>query len=461
MNPTVTLKQLDTTLAANRDRYLDEWRRFLEFPSVSAIPEHAADCRRCAEWLANHLRDMGFAARLIPTRSNPVVFAERPGRASAPTVLFYGHYDVQPVDPVALWKTPPFTPTLRDGRMYARGAQDNKGQLFAALKAIETLIAAEALPGPLKLLIEGDEETGQMPLLEALADQRDLLRADIVMAADTGTVGSGAPTITMGLRGIIHLTAVLKGANHDLHSGVHGGRAPNPVHGAARLLASLHDAAGRVAVEGFYDGVQPPTSEERRLANTPPFDAAWYERTIGAPAVGGEPDYTLAERTGFCPAIDANGLHSGYGGAGSKTVIPAEALIKLSARLVPDQDPARVLRLMADHLRRHTPPGFTLEVTEQGVGGPAVRVPLDSAPVKLARSVLAELSPLPTAFLWEGASVPVLSHLPALAGGKVLLVGFGSEADNIHAPNESYSLEQFRSGFLYTGLLLNRLDAGN
>lgn len=459
MNP--TLASLDALFAANRERYLAEWTRFLEFPSVSAVAEHAADCRRCAEWLAAHLRGMGFSVRLIPTRSNPVVFAERTGRPGVPTVLFYGHYDVQPVDPIGLWTTPPFTPTLRDGRLYARGAQDNKGQTFAALKAIEALIAADALPGTLKILIEGDEETGQMPLLDVLAGERDALRADLVIAADTGTVGSGAPTLTMGLRGIVHLTAVLKGAGHDLHSGVHGGRAPNPVHGAARLIASLHDATGRVAVEGFYDGVRAPTPDERRLANTPPFDSDWYQRTTGVPPVGGEAEYTPPERTGFRPAVDANGLHSGYGGAGSKTIIPSEALIKLSARLVPGQDPGRILQGLADHLRRHTPAGFSLEITEQGVGGPAVRVALDSPAVRLARDVLGQLSDQPVAFLWEGASVPILSHLPAVAGGDMLLVGFGGEADNIHAPNESYSLEQFRKGFLYTGLFLSRWGAGH
>ncbi len=453
----MTKLELQTIFDAHHDRYLDEWRRFLAFPSISTNPENAGDCQACAQWLSGHLRSLGFTTRLIPTRSHPAVFAERPGRPGMPTVLFYGHYDVQPVDPLALWTTPPFAPTLRHGRMFARGAQDNKGQVFAALKGMEALMADQALACTLKILIEGDEETGQLPLLDALAADKTDLRADIVMVADTGTVASGAPTLTMGLRGIVHTTALLHGASHDLHSGTHGGRAPNPAHGAARLITSLHDVSGRVAVAGFYDGVQEPTAEERRLANAPGCDAAWYEKSTGAPPVGGELNYTPVERTGFRPAIDVNGVHSGYGGAGSKTVIPAEALIKLSARLVPGQDPKRILRLLADHLQRHTPPGFRLDITEQGAGGPAVRVPLDSPAVRLAREVLGELSDQPTAFLWEGASVPILSHLPALAGGAPLLVGFGSEEDHIHAPNESYSLDQFRLGFLYTGMLLGRL----
>ena len=453
----MTKSDLDATFAANQDRYLAEWRRFLEFPSISANPKRAPECRACADWLADHLLCIVFTTRLIPTRSHPVVFAERPGRPGAPTVLFYGHYDVQPEDPVALWTTPAFTPTLRDGRLYARGAQDNKGQVFAALKAVEALVAANDLGCTLKILIEGDEETGCPALRDVFASEEQNLKADLLMAADTGTVSSGAPTLTMGLRGIVTFTAVLKGPDHDLHSGIHGGRAPNPIHGLARLVASLHDTQGRVAVAGFYDGVREPTAEERRLANASPFDAAWYQRATGVAPLAGETAYTPVERTGFRPALDLNGIHSGYGGAGSKTIIPSEAMAKVSARLVPGQDPDRILKLIADHLRRHTPPGFTIEITEPAVGGAAVRVNLDSPHVRLARSVLSELSDKPTAFLWEGASVPILARLPAVAGCEALLVGFGHEEDNIHAPNESYSIEQFRLGFLYTGLFLSRL----
>jgi acetylornithine deacetylase/succinyl-diaminopimelate desuccinylase-like protein len=453
----MTKHDLDGAFEANRDRFLREWEELLRFPSISAAPEHADDCRRCAAWLADAIGAMGFATRLVPTASHPLLIAERPGPPGSPTVLFYGHYDVQPVDPLGLWQTPPFAPTLRDGRLYARGAQDNKGQLFAALKAIETLAGARRLNVTLKILLEGDEETGRMPVLAALERERAALQADLVMAADTGTVSSGAPTITVGLRGIAHLTAVLCGPDHDLHSGVHGGRAPNPATGIARLAATLHDDSGRVAVPGFYDGVAEPTAEERALANTPGFDAEWYESVTGVAPVGGEADYTPLERTAFRPALDLNGIHSGYGGAGSKTIIPARAEMKVSARLVPGQRPDRILELIVAHLRRNTPPGMRLEIPEQGIGGPAVRVSLASPGLRLAREVLGELSDRPVAFLWEGASVPILSYLPVITGGEPLLVGFGHETDNIHAPNESYSLEQFRMGFLYTGMFLARL----
>jgi acetylornithine deacetylase/succinyl-diaminopimelate desuccinylase-like protein len=372
-------------------------------------------------------------------------------------VLFYGHYDVQPVDPLNLWKTPPFEPTLINGRLVARGAQDNKGQLFSALKAIESLIQADALDCPMKILIEGDEETGDMPIVPVLQREKTALAADLVMAADTSAVSSGAPTLTMGLRGIVHMTVVVSGPDHDLHSGVHGGRIPNPANSLCHMVASLHHPDGRVAVEGFYDGVSEPTAEERALANAQPIDPAWYKSVTGLLPVGGELQYTPVERTGFRPAIDLNGIHSGYGGPGSKTIIAARAMAKISARLVPGQQPERILDRITDHLRKQVPEGLSLEITERGVGGPALRVTLDSKAVKTARAVMADISPLPAAFLWEGASVPILSYLPAIAGGDILLVGFGSEEDNIHAPNESYSLEQFRMGYLYTGLFLNRL----
>ncbi|MEI8139212.1 MAG: M20/M25/M40 family metallo-hydrolase [bacterium] len=449
--------QLDALFTTDSERFIQEWKEFLRFPSVSISEKHQPDCVKCADWLIAHLKGMGFNTRLIPTASHPLVFAERSGKPGSPTVLFYGHYDVQPEDPVALWKTPPFEPTLIKGRLYARGAQDNKGQLFAALKAIETLIQKNALQCTVKILIEGDEETGNMQVLKVLAQERTLLKADIVMAADTSAVSSGAPTITMGLRGIAHMTLVVSGPDHDLHSGVHGGRVPNPAIGLCKLIASLHSEDGRVAINGFYDWIQPPSDEERKLANANPLDPVWYQSVTGVPPVAGEQDFTPVERTGFRPAIDINGIHAGYGGVGSKTIIPASAMAKLSARLVPGQESERILKLITEHLHKHLPTGLNLSIIEQGIGGPAFRGNLTSPSVKIARQVLGELSELHTAFLWEGASVPILSYLPQIAGGEALLVGFGSEEDNIHAPNESYSLEQFRMGFLYTGLFLSRL----
>jgi len=454
----MTKNELELLFNQNSTRFLDEWKTLLRFPSVGVDPERTTDCRACAEWLRAHLTGLGFSACLLPTDSHPVVFAERPGKPGKPTVLFYGHYDVQPPDPLDQWQSPPFEPDVRDGRLYARGASDNKGQSFAALKALETLIRSNALDCPMKILLEGDEESGRLPILKLLQTQSPLMRADVVMSADMGAVSSGAPTLTMGLRGIASMTLVLSGANYDLHSGVHGGRAPNPAHGLARLIASLHRDDGGVAVEGFYDGVREPTVRERELANAAGLDPVWFDRMFGVPPVGGETAYTPIERTSFRPALDVNGIHSGYGGAGSKTIIPAQALAKISVRLVPGQDPERILNAVIRHLEHRVPPGLRLEITERAAGSPAVRVNLDSRPIRIAGDVLGQLSALPVAYLWEGASVPIMAHLPAAAGAEPVLVGFGSDADRIHAPNESYSLEQFRMCFLYTALFLSRLQ---
>ena len=448
---------LEKLYRENQARFIEEWQALLRFPSVSVAPVHHADCCRCAQWLADHLAGMGFTSRLIETPSKPLVYAERRGAPGRPTVLFYGHYDVQPPDPLEQWVTPPFEPTLRNGRMYARGAEDNKGQFFFALKALETLVRQNALRCTVRVLLEGDEEVGGIPAYATLVAERERIRADVLLACDTSTVDSGAPTITVGVRGIAHLTIALSGPTHDLHSGVHGGRAPNPATAMARLLATLHDAQGRVAVPGFYDGVPPLTPEERRLAGAYPFDAARYKTLTGVEPVGGEAGYSPVERTGFRPALDINGLHSGYGGVGSKTIIPATALAKLSARLVPGQDPERVLALIIAHLRQQAPRGLRLEVTEQGIGGSATRVRLDSPWLPRAREVLDRLGTQKTVLWWEGASLPLLSKLPALAQAEPLLVGFGMEEDNIHAPNESFALERFRMGFLFAGLFFSGL----
>jgi acetylornithine deacetylase/succinyl-diaminopimelate desuccinylase-like protein len=446
--------RLEQEYARCQDRFLAEWKDLLRFPSVSVDPARAVDCRRCAEWLRSHLAALGFSAELPETPSHPLVLAEARGEPGRPTVLFYGHYDVQPADPLERWTTPPFEPALRDGRLYARGAQDNKGQLFAGLKALETLLAARALRCTVRVLLEGDEETGHIPMLAVLGRERERLRADVVLACDTGTVESGAPTITMGVRGIAHLTVELCGPQKDLHSGVHGGRAPNPALGLARLLASLHDDRGRVAVAGFYDGVEAPSADERRLLAAAGFDAARYEAQTGVPPTGGEAGYTPIERTAFRPALEVNGMHSGYGGAGSKTIIPALAVAKLSARLVPGQDPRRVLDHVKQHLRERVPAGLRLEFPEEGIGGSALRVRPESPWVPRARAVLAGFGPLPPVLWWEGASLPLISKLPALTGGEPLLVGFGTEDDNIHAPNESFALDRFRQGYLFVGQFL-------
>ena len=455
---TMDLSSLAATFDRQCDRFVSEWMTLLRFPSISTLPEHASDCVRCAEWLAAHLRGIGFEAELQATPSKPVVVAHRQGDPGRPVVLFYGHYDVQPVDPLESWRQPPFEPVLRDGRLFARGAQDNKGQLFYGLKAMETLIAAGALNATVKIVLEGEEESGSGGLAAVLPAWRDRLAADILMVTDTGTVCTGAPTIIMGLRGVLHLTVELRGPTHDLHSGVHGGCAPNPAEGMAALIASLHGPDGRLAVSGFCDDVMPSSEEERRLARAVPFDPAQYLANTGVPPVAGEKAYSPTERTGFRPSVDINGLHAGYGGQGMKTIIPATATAKITARLAAGQDPARCLQCLVRHLEAHTPAGLKLAIPERGIGGPGFRLRPASPLVARAKAVLNQLSDLETAFLWEGASIPIVSALAEISGAEPLLVGFGGDDDLIHAPNESFSIEQFRKGYLYAGLLLAGLD---
>lgn len=439
------------------DRILEQWKVLLSFPSISTAPEHRQDCLDCAGWLANHLAGLGFRSRLLETSRLPVVYGEMEGPPGAPVVLLYGHYDVQPVDPMEAWSHPPFSPVVEDGRMLARGAADNKGQHFYILKAIEALRAQDDLRVGVKVLIEGEEECGSVGMTGSLAGWKDLLGADVLVVTDTNTVSSGAPTLVMGLRGLVHLTVELTGPRHDLHSGNHGGVAPNPAEAMARLLATLRAADGSVAAEGFYDGLEEPTEKEKALSKLSPFDESSYAERTGVPPVAGETGYPPDERIGFRPSLDVNGILSGYAGAGVKTIIPALATAKLTARLVPGQDPARCLDALIAHLHTHAPEGLRIQITEQGIGGKGFRLDPGSAIASTAREVLDGLGRENSVMLWDGASIPVISALSALLGIEPVLAGFGSDADRAHAPNESFPIDRFRTGYLYIGRLLQSL----
>ena len=447
---------MDFTAEFNRnlDPYVEEWKEFLRFQSISVDPKHNADCRACAEWLTAHLKKIGFNSQLLETSSKPAVFAERKGDPEKPSILLYGHYDVQPVDPLEEWNHPPFEPILKNGRIQARGASDDKGQLFYVLKALETLIADNAPMPTVKMILDGEEECGSKGLSHALNEWQEMLQADILMVADTGTVASRAPTIVMGLRGIAGLTAVLSGPAHDLHSGTHGGIAPNPAAGIAALAATLHNSDGSVAVEGFYDSIESPSELERQLATIEPFDSTAYESRTGVPPCAGEKKFTPQERAGFRPTIEINGIHSGYGGVGGKTIIPATALLKLSARLVPGQDPDKCLSAIIAHLEKHTPEGLRLKIIEKESAGPGIRLNVQSPIAAKAKKILDEIMNMETVFLWEGASIPIVANLSEISGAEPLLVGFGHDEDKIHAPNESFSIEQFRHGYLYVASIL-------
>ena len=439
------------------ERFIAEWKELLSFPSVSADPAHVKDCQDCANWLVTHLDKIGFSSKLLETSGHPVVFAERKGKPGKPVVLFYGHYDVQPVDPLNEWQSPPFQPTLRNGRMYVRGAEDDKGQFFAVLKAMEALVLANKLDCTVKIIIEGEEEYRSLGISESLDKWQEMLKADILMVCDTNMAGPDKPAIIMGLRGIISLEVALTGPLHDLHSGMHGGVAPNPAAGIAKLVASLHNADGSIAVAGMYSSVAEPSEREKKLANASSPDESTYMTAIGVPPVAGEKRFSPAERLGFRPSIDINGIHSGYGGPGMKTVISSRAIAKITSRLVPGQDPAFCLQAIIKHLIKNTPTGLNLSVVEQSIGGPGFKLNPDSALVKKAGEVLMSMSGKEPVFMWEGASVPIVASLAKAAGAEPLLIGFGLDEDRIHAPNESYSIDQFRMGFIYAYTMLSAL----
>jgi acetylornithine deacetylase/succinyl-diaminopimelate desuccinylase-like protein len=453
MNPSDVRSSFET----DRERILAEWQELLSFPSISTEPNHHQDCLDCANWLKAHLEAIGFESRLLETPTKPVVFGEYKGPPDSPVVLFYGHYDVQPVDPLEEWESPPFTPTLVDGRMRARGAEDNKGQHFYALKAMQALIREKALNVTVKVVIEGEEESGSTGIAAMLPEWQDMMRADVLMVTDIFMESLDQPTITLGLRGIISLTVELMGPKHDLHSGVHGGVAPNPAAAMARLLTSLHDEHGAIAVDGYYDDVLPPTSKETKLAADVPFDGAAYEKLTGIAPVMGEPNLAPIERLAFRPSIDINGLHSGFDGPGSKTIIPAKAIAKITSRLAAGQDPERALGSIADHLHAHSPPGMQLTISEQCAAGAGFRLDPESDYVLKAAEVLNRMFGIDPVLRWEGASIPIIADLSRLSGAEPLLIGFGLEEDRIHAPNESFSLDQFRLGYEYVALMLSSM----
>ncbi len=441
-----------------RERILADWFALLRYPTVGAEPNRLGDCSRCAAWLKRYLKRLGFTTEIMQADEAPILLAERPGEAAAaPTTLFYGHYDVQPADPIDQWQSPPFEPELREGRVYARGAQDNKGQLFAFLEGMAALIAAGKPMPTMRVLLESQEESGSPVLSRVLPDLRRRLAADVLLICDTAMHASGRPAITAGLRGVAHLTIRIDGPARDLHSGTHGGLAPNPAMGLARLLATLHHDDGSIAVEGFLDRLAAPSARELQLADEVPFDSESYTKATGVAPLGGERNLPPCQRAAFRPTIEVNGMLAGHTGEGSKTIIPATAMAKLSARLCPDQNPQAALAAICAHLRSHLPPSLRLTIYDEHAAGAGFRLPLDSPMVRLAETVLTRLDPRGPLFIWEGASIPIVSELWSQTGAAPLLVGFGREEDNIHAPNESFSLEQFRLAMNYGARILAQL----
>jgi acetylornithine deacetylase/succinyl-diaminopimelate desuccinylase-like protein len=435
-------------LEANRARLVDELTAFARIPSVSTDPAYRGEVRRAADWVAERLRAAGLTAvRVHPTQGHPVVTAEWLRERGAPTLLVYGHYDVQPPDPLAAWASPPFEPEVRDGRIYARGVSDDKGPVLIPIAVAEACLrTAGRLPVNLRFLIEGEEESGSPSLPAFLRDHARELAADWLLSADGAMWRADVPSVTVASRGLVALEFSVLGAAKDLHSGRHGGSAPNPLHAIARLVASLHDETGRVAVAGFYDQVREPDEATRAGIRALPFDEAAYLAAIGAAPGGGEAGYALLERQWLRPTLEINGLGGGYQGAGGKTVIPCAAHAKISCRLVPDQDPAVVGAAIAEHLRRHCPAGIRLEVRGPDKGARAYAIPTDHRGLRLAERVLAEVYGRAALRVRMGATLPICDHFRRLLGQETVFFSFSTADEDYHAPNEFFRLERFGDG---------------
>lgn len=437
---------------------LDDLFAFLRFPSISTDSRHTDDVRDCAVWLLAKLSGMGLEASLHETPRHPVVLARNTHHPDRRTVLIYGHYDVQPVDPRGLWTSDPFEPEIRDGRIHARGATDNKGQMLAHVLGVEkTLRESGGLPVNLIFLFEGEEEIGSPNLAAFLEQHRETLRCDVIAISDTGMVAPGVPTLGYGLRGITCCEAVLRGPAADLHSGLFGGAVANPATSVARLAASLHTPEGRVAIQGFYDRVRSLENWEREMwTGVPGMSDADFLKVTGSPALFGEPGHTSAERVWARPTAEVNGIGGGYQGEGSKTILPASAFVKLSFRLVPDQDPAEIMKLVETHLTSHCPPGVTLEFIPGHVGKPYLTDP-NSKDGLAARAALRKAFGAEPVLIREGGSIPIVQTFRDILAADTLLLGLALPDARIHAPDENFPVENFEAGIRLNQALLHEL----
>ncbi len=433
-------------LAAHKDRFLQELIDLLKIPSVSADSKHKEDVARCADAVKQSLLGAGCdAAEICVTEGHPIVYGEKKVSDTAPTVLVYGHYDVQPPDPLALWTSPPFEPVVKDGKVYARGACDDKGQMFMHVKALEVMAQTGTLACNIKFMIEGEEEVGSANLAKFLEGNRDRLAADIVLVSDTSMISMEHPSIETGLRGLAYMEVEVTGPNRDLHSGVYGGAVRNPANELARMIASLHDEQGRITIPGFYDDVANLSEEERKALNAAPHNQAEYNTDLGTGSEWGEEGYSTLERTGTRPTLDVNGIWGGYTGEGAKTVLPSKAFAKISMRLVPNQSSEKISNLFKKHFEAIGHPGVQVKVTAHHGGEPVV-TPTDSPAYKAAAKAIETAfgkAPIPTR---GGGSIPIIALFEKVLGLKTVLMGFGLDSDNIHSPNEKFELANFYKG---------------
>ncbi|MDQ0207151.1 dipeptidase [Alkalicoccobacillus murimartini] len=431
----------------NRTNHLNELIEFLRIPSISALSDHKGDVRKAAEWTVESLKEAGLTSvELMETPGHPVVYGEWSSAKNTHTILIYGHYDVQPVDPVELWDSPPFEPVIHDEKLYARGASDDKGQTFMHIKAVQALLKANGeLPFNVKFLIEGEEEIGSPSLDSFVEENKERLAADVLLISDTPMLGKGRPAVCTGLRGMCSLQVDLKGAKGDLHSGLYGGAVQNSVHALVQLLGTLRDENGRIQVKGFYDNIIEPTEEEREVYRELGDYEAELKGELAVQELFGEEGYSAREQTWIRPTLEINGIYGGFQGEGVKTVIPSEAHAKITCRLVPGQDPVEITQLIEKHLDAHTPPGVTLTTTPFDKGMPFL-APTDHPAFKTATDAYEAAYGEPALFTRMGGSIPVVETFDQVLKMPILLMGFGLPSENFHAPNEHFHLENYDKG---------------
>jgi acetylornithine deacetylase/succinyl-diaminopimelate desuccinylase-like protein len=457
----LTMNNVIDFINTHRDRYVDELKAYLAIPSISALPQHAADVKRCAEWTADEMRRIGMQnVRLIETPGFPVVYGDWLGAEGAPTILFYGHYDVQPVDPLDLWESPPFEATIRDGEIYARGSADDKGQVFMHFKAIEAHLKQNGrLPVNIKVILEGEEEVGSKNLDNFVKEHKDELAADVVVISDSPMFDRGIPSICYGLRGLVYFQIDLRGTKSDLHSGSFGGAVANPAFVLANILAQMKDRSGRIKIPGFYDDVRELRDEEREQWKRLPFNEKRYAKDLGAPKLWGETGYSTLERVWARPTFEVNGILSGFTGEGAKTVIPAVAMAKVSMRLVPNQDPDKIAQLFEDYVKKVAPKTVDVKVTRMHGGKPWM-TDFDNKFVQAAGRAIEKGFGKEPVFNREGGSIPVVATFSEILGLPSVLFGVGLPDENAHAPNEKLDLGNFHGGIIASAFLYDEIAKG-
>jgi acetylornithine deacetylase/succinyl-diaminopimelate desuccinylase-like protein len=430
----------------NKDRFLNELLELLRIPSVSARSEHKVDMQKCAEAMQEKLKAAGVdKAEVYATEGHPIVYGEKIIDLNKPTVLVYGHYDVQPPDPLELWHSGPFEPVIKDGKLYARGSADDKGQVYMHVKALETMTATNSLPTNIKFIIEGEEEIGSPSLAKFVKEHTDLLKADVILISDTAMLSLDTPSMDVGVRGLSYIEVEITGPNRDLHSGVYGGAVANPITILAKMIASLHDENNHIAIPGFYDDVVESSDAERKLMAEAPYNEEEYKRDLGVKALWGEKGYTTNERTGIRPTLEINGIWGGYTGEGAKTVLPSKAHAKISCRLVPDQKSDTITTLLINHLKSIAPPYVRIKIKIDH-GGEPYMTPIDSNGYKAAAKAIETTfgkQPIPVR---GGGSIPICSLFEKELGIKIIFMGFGLDSDNLHSPNEKYDLANYYKG---------------